>query len=125
MNLQPDHVQPDPDLPQRRRRQLRRAAWIAALVLVLAAALFAAVAPQAWAALPRTMAAVKPALVVLHLVLIALLWLRWSVVIAWLHRHGWVHAQKVKLALSMRGQVVTLLLVLELVVVVRWPLDWL
>lgn len=125
MSEQPGLVQPDPDLPQRRRRQLRRAAWIAAVGLVLVAALFAALAPQAWAALPRTMAAVKPVLVVLHLVLIALLWLRWSVVIAWLHRNGWVHAQKVKLALSMRGQVVTLLLVLELVVVVRWPLDWL
>ena len=50
-------IKPDPELMQRRRRQLRRAAWVAAFVAMLMAGVFAAVGPSAWAALSASPAA--------------------------------------------------------------------
>lgn len=117
--------QPDPGLAQRRRRQLRRAAWIASLVAMVLAGILAAAGPAAWGALSKGLATLKPAIVAVHLILIGGLFWRWSRVIAWLYRHGWVHPDNLALALSMRNRVVGLLLALEVLVVMRLPFAWL
>jgi len=89
------------------------------------AGVFAMAGPSAWAALTRTLATLKPAIVALHLVLIAALCWRWSRAIAWLYRRGWIHPDNLALALSMRNRVIAILLALEVLVVMRLPFVWL
>lgn len=118
-------IKPDRELMQRRRRQLRRAAWVAAFVAMLLACVFAAAGPHAWAAVSKTLATFKPAIVALHLFLIGALFWRWSRAVAWLYRRGWIHPDNLPLALSMRNRVTGLLLALEVLVVMRLPFFWL
>lgn len=118
-------IKADPELMQRRRRQLRRAAWVAAAVAILLAGVLAMAGPSAWASLSSTLTTVKPAIVALHLVLIAALFWRWGRTVAWLYRRGWIHPDNLPLALSMRNRVTGLLLALEVVVVMRLPFAWL
>lgn len=110
---------------QRRRRQLRRAAWIATAIAILLACVLAVAGPSAWSALSRLLVSVKPAIVVLHLILIGTLFWRWGRTVAWLYRRGWIHPNNLALALSMRTRVAVLLLALEVLVVMRLPFAWL
>jgi hypothetical protein len=118
-------VKPRPELMQRRRRQMRRAAWIATAIAILLACVLAVAGPSAWAALSRLLASLKPAIVVLHLILIGALFWRWGRTVAWLYRRGWIHPDNLPLALSMRNRVTGLLLALEVLVVMRLPFAWL
>lgn len=118
-------IKPDLEQMQRRRRQLRRAAWGASAIAILLAGVLAMAGPSAWATLSTTLATVKPAIVALHLTLIAALFWRWSRTVAWLYRRGWIHPDNLALALSMRNRVTGLLLALEVLVVMRLPFAWL
>lgn len=77
-----------------------------------------------WRAMSGWIATLRPAFIVLHLALITALWFRWSDLVHWGFRKGWILADHLRLMLGLRPRVMAMLVLLEVVLVIR-PLEWL
>ena len=94
------------------------------LVLMTVVANVALRNQEAWLGMSQMLRAARPALIVLQLAVIAVLWWRWHSVMVWAHHKKWVSATALPTALSVRHRVIVLLLICELSMVIR-PLSWL
>jgi hypothetical protein len=98
-------------------------ATVLSLALLLGLAMLSAGHLSALQAFSTWLKVIKPALIALHLTLIALLWLHWPAVVTWLADKGWVHASNVETVLAQRPRIVAMLCAIEIILVIGLPFN--